>query len=203
MRNFIDIIVEGEELTPALQRAKEQGFTTPAYHGTAADFEAFDMNKGRAGHTGYAPFFASIKGEARGYAKKTKGGKVLDCLLRIKKPLILPEENGYGNLPLDVFLLISDGRKPNNLDHMNFRDATQLLGHENYNQTGEFNHREIFNGVYARLRAAGYDAIIYKDTWADHQSKNYDKIQMLDMSGIRLVSAEFDPAKQNVAGLKN
>lgn len=203
MRKFIDIIVEGEELTPALQRAKEQGFTTPAYHGTAADFEVFDMDKGRAGHSGYAPFFASIKGEARGYAKKTKGGKVLDCLLRMKKPLILPETNGMGNLPMDQFLIISDGIPPKYPDKTNFHDATNLLGSRNYEATGEWGHKSLFDGVYARLRKAGYDSIVFSNTWADHQSKNYDKIQMLDMSGIRLASAEFDPAKQHIAGLKN
>lgn len=77
-----------------MERARALGFTTKAYHGTSAKFNEFDMEKGKGNHFGYAPFFADVKAEAKGY------GKVLEVLLRIRKPLIVP--NTWATMPEDI-----------------------------------------------------------------------------------------------------
>lgn len=76
-----------------MQRAKAMGFTIPAFHGTNAVFNAFDVEKGNVtGHRGYAPYFADKKAEAAGYAKsrRAKGEKahVMHVLLRVRNPWI-------------------------------------------------------------------------------------------------------------------
>lgn len=187
-----------------MKRAKKLGFTKRAYHGTTASFNEFDMSKGKGNHFGFAPFFADVKAEASGY-----GGKVLEVFLRIRKPLIVP--NTWATMPEDVpkidvelYSLITGGAKPgiqpNKYGDMRERyshahDAIEHAMDIHYHEEGNYDRRAIWTKIYKRLISAGYDAIIWKDTPADYSGSKYDKINMLDMSGIRLRSAEFDPAK--------
>lgn len=185
-----------------MERARALGYTTKAYHGTSAKFNEFDMEKGKGNHFGYAPFFADVKAEAKGY------GKVLEVLLRIRKPLIVP--NTWATMPEDVpkidvelYSLITGGGKPgmqpNKYGDMRERysNAHEAIEHAmdiHYKETGNYDRKAIWTKIYSRLISAGYDSIIWKDTPADHSGTKYNKISMLDMSGIRLTTAAFDPA---------
>ena len=194
-----------------MKRAIEMGFTTRAFHGTGAKFNEFDVEKGTANHSGFAPNFANIKGEAEGYANDQENGRVLSVLLRIRKPLIVPDT--WGVMPKDVpqtdpdtYRLITGGE--GHLDNKRERglhnyDAIEHAMDVHYANTGNFDRREIWTGIYGRLKSQGYDAIIWKDVRADHTNGRYDKIVMLDMTGIRLITAKFDPAQSNSRDIRS
>ena len=198
-----------------MERAKAMGFNTVAYHGTTAKFNEFDMERGKANHSGFAPFFSDQRSEAKGYAdmRKDEGeaGHVMNVLLRIRKPLIVPDT--WAKTPEDwpqtdheTYAMVTGGQLPTDSKRRNRTlTTTDALDHAmdiHYEETGNYNRREIWAKIYARLRAAGYDAIIWQDTRADHSNGSYNKIVMLDMSGIRLASARFDPAKASSTDLR-
>lgn len=62
-----------------MKRAKELGFNILAYHGTKANFNEFDLEKGKATRfSGHVPYFSDSKDEANGYAKDRKNGKKIE-----------------------------------------------------------------------------------------------------------------------------
>ena len=200
--------MRADDLDPRMQRAKELGFTIPAYHGTAAKFNEFDPEKGAAhGAQGYAPYFADKQEEAHGYAGKIENGHVMDCLLRIRKPLMIParEMGEYPArpervIPAKLYKAITGGQghkesrremEPTVIDAL--RHAHDVMGHED--------KRANWTTIYDRLRKLGFDAMVFTNTPSDFQNGTYTKIVMLDMSGIRLTSADFDPAKADTISL--
>lgn len=200
-----------------MRRAAELGYTIKAYHGTEAKFNEFDMEKGKGNHFGFAPFFADKKAEAKGYADRRKEetgkGHLMSVLLRIKKPFIIKDTRGVmpndyekagATIPPELYTLITGGQLPHETKrerYMTGRDAIEHAMDVHYNETGNYDRKAIWTKIYARLKSQGYDAIIWEGTPSDHSAGTYSKIVMLDMSGIRLTSAKFDPAMAHTATL--
>ncbi len=191
-----------------MRRARDMGFNVVAYHGTGSKFNEFSMEIGKANHFGFAPFFADVKDEAKGYADGTEG-KVLSVLLRIRKPFMVPK---LFTMPLDAattdletYKLVTGGHGPNDTDrerYLNNNDAIEHAMDVHYKETGNYDRKQIWTKIYARLKSQGYDAIIWPKTPADHSHDQYTKIAMLDMTGIRLASAAFDPARADSADIR-
>jgi hypothetical protein len=157
--------------------------------------------------SGYAPHFADRRKEAAGY-----GSKVMPVLLRIRKPFYA-EKSGERFKPLDADRYADVGGDERSVayreqDTYSFHDVVYQIGIKLWRSrcdptdlskdTPPWPHKEVWDEVYRRLRAKGYDAIIWCDVPADHDDGKYDKytkITMLDASGIRLTSAMFDPAR--------
>lgn len=190
-----------------LERAKELGFTIPVHHGTGATFNEFDPDKGNPhGSTGYAPYFADKHEEANGYAEKV-GGRVMSCLLRVRKPLMVPARE-FGEyparpervIPLKLYRAISGGKSPKESRREMERTVSDALRHA-HDEMGYDDKRANWTTIYGRLRGLGFDALVFTNTPSDFQNGTYTKIVMLDMSGIRLTSAMFDPAKADSISL--
>lgn len=190
-----------------MARAKQLGFTLRVFHGTAAKFNEFDPSKGQNGAQGYAPYFADRHEEAHGYASKFDKGHVMDCLLRVRKPLMVPaREMGEWParpervIPPRLYKAITGGKghkesrremEPTVVDAL--RHAHDIMGHDD--------KRANWTMIYDRLRKLGFDAMVFVNTPSDFQHGTYTKIVMLDMTGIRLSSAAFDPAKADTISL--
>lgn len=192
-----------------MERAAAMGFTTPAYHGTGAKFNEFDMEKGKGSHFGFAPYFASERQEAKGYAddrSQETGTKsrLMSVLLRVRKPLIIPDTWGvqprdYEQTLPEVYSLITGGKLPHETKRERYLTNNDAIEHAmdvHYEETGNYDRKQIWRKIYDRLISAGYDAIVWKGVRSDYgNTMFYDKIVMLDMSGIRLTSAKFDPSQ--------
>lgn len=184
-----------------MARAKELGFTVKAWHGTNSKFNEFDIERGKPrAVSGYAPHFADRRKEAAGY-----GSKVMPVLLRIRKPFYA-EKSGERFKPLDADRYADIGGDERSVAYReqetySFNDVVFNIGAklwQSRSKESDWPHKEAWDEVYRRLRAKGYDAIIWCDVPADHDGGKYDKytkITMLDASGIRLTSAMFDPAR--------
>jgi hypothetical protein len=206
-----------------MQRAKELGFTVRAYHGTGNKFKEFDIEKGRPNVlSGHAPHFADSKAEAQGYAdtandpEEHKAGRtdgsgkvrVLDCLLRVKNPFVVDYdkklsraefEKIVGRLPIkdrfvekpqiDTYRLTTKGA---------IHEMTTMYGYERDQYA---DRKAMWTIIYKRLRDAGYDALYFPETPADHSRLNYNKIVILDPKNVRSIKAKFDPAQSNSANL--
>lgn len=168
--------------------ATDLGFTTKAYHGTAAAFEAFDINMGKCSTiSGYAPHFTDSRAEAAGYARerKTKGKRstVMNCLLRIKKPLEISFSRTYS--PAEFKRIVGRAGEEGRMTGYDIlRELSTVYGYERdrYEDT-----REMWRIIYARLTKLGYDAIVYPETLPDHSNARYTKIVMLDPKNIRII----------------
>lgn len=194
-----------------MARAKQLGYTVPAYHGTAAKFNEFRFEGGRGGAaSGFAPHFTDKKKEARGYATKRRAESgenayVMDVLLRMRKPLLVPnmfgkwEAGANERISPELFAIIA-GSPPEKDARLIFHDATYQAW--NHARKNGIDRTQMWSQIYARLKKAGYDAIVFKDTPGDHIDGKYDKIVMLDMSGIRLTSAAFDPSRTHDVDLR-
>jgi hypothetical protein len=195
-----------------MERAREMGFTISAYHGTTEKFNEFDFGRGKSGMvSGFAPHFTDQRGEAKGYAdargeERNTKGRVLSVLLRIKKPYYVGDL--YHNLSREEYTLVSGGIEPSDPTKLSFHDARREIDTKLYHKAKALDinapwpHRESWTHTYNMLRKEGYDALIWEDVPADYQRYKYRKITMLDMSGIRLISATFDPSKANEKNLK-
>ncbi len=209
MRKWIKIIESENTDAAAL------GFTVKAWHGTGSNkFDSFDKERGKGSPVkGHAPFFSTVKAESQGYAKQHDNGRVMNVLLRIKKPLVI--HGLLDPISKEIYDLIKGDRlystglyseptgdgKYNDDYNKSFRDAQSIVASDYYRQHNDYNHKIVWNEIYDRLIKAGYDAIIWKNTPADHTHGYYDSIQMLDLSGIRSTRAKFDPAKAHEEGL--
>ena len=219
MRQWIDLLEDSElpmDKASRMKRAKELGYIIPAYHGTTAKFNEFDFERGRSSPIGgFAPYFTDRHEEAKGYAdtrgeERGEKGRVMHVLLRIRKPLYVqnlfaktPDE--YERIDPELYKTITGGALPDEDSRQRYltvMDAFRHAGSLYYQKTQTYDHRAIWAGIYQRLRKAGYDAIIHTETPADHSPGSYSKIVMLDMSGIRLTTAAFDPAKSNSSNLR-
>lgn len=218
MRRFINIITESQSDLPMdkasrMARAKQLGFTVAAYHGTTDKFNEFEFERGSGARTsGFAPHFTDKRKEAKGYAEvrgEERGlkGSVMNILLRIRQPVMVPNQFGQWDVPMEkrlspeLFEIIA-GEPPAQDSRLHFGDAVYQLFQTNRRKSETTDNVALWRGVYSRLKASGYDAIIFEDTPGDHSDDKYSKIVMLDMSGIRLTSAVFDPAKANSTDLR-
>lgn len=185
-----------------MERAKSMGFTITAFHGTAAKFNEFDVEKGKPSIMGgYAPHFSDSYGEAHGYASEAgRGAKVLRCLLRVKKPLVISFTPGTGKITPAEYKRITgvpwDGTDPK--FPPNGRKALDKL----MDTFGWHDHRGNWTNVYKVLASKGYDALFYADVASDHQSGKYGKYVVFNPKNVRLASAAFDPAKSDSADLR-
>ena len=194
-----------------MKRAKELGFTVRAYHGTNAEFNEFDIEKGKAHHSGFAPHFTDDESEATGYAKSRNDGRrdnvrVMSVLLRIRKPFVVGRLfDTNKTIAPEIYKLVTGGHLPDKSRRERYMTAHNAIEHAmdvHYDETGNYNRKAIWTKIYDRLKKAGYDAIIWEDTPSDYSNNaNYTKIVMLDMTGIRLETAAFDPAMSNSPSL--
>ncbi len=185
-----------------MKRAKDMGFTIPAFHGTDQDFNEFDMAKNTSisASAGHGFFFADRSKEASGYSSKTpagkkkEGGNVIPVLLKVTKPFIC-------NLNSDDKRLRDNARQ---LVDMAREHSTRLPNADKIDWWGEEGtniKKQGWNVVYAFLKSKGYDAIYFPDTPSDYDSKSYTRIVMFDSNHIRSVFAAFDPSKANSSNL--
>lgn len=185
-----------------MQRAKELGFTVTAFHGTKAKFNEFDVEKGKPSVMGgYAPHFADSYGEADGYRKEAgRGAKVLACLLRVKKPLIISFTPGVGKITPAEYKRITgkawDGTDPK------FPPSGRKALDDMMWAFGWTDHRANWTNAYKVLKSKGYDGLFYPDVAADHTSGQYGKYIVFDPKNVRLIDAAFDPAKSDSADLR-
>jgi hypothetical protein len=191
-----------------LDRATSMGYTIRAYHGTANEFIAFDIDKGNpSGAHGPAPYFSDDQEEAKGYADRMgENGKVLNCLLRIRKPLVIPmrSRGEYPTrkerlIPERLYRDITGGQGPDDSTYDREMTGYDALRHAREILDGD--ERSKWNVIYSRLREMGYDALMFPNTMLNFNSGVYTKIVMLDLTGIRLVNAEFDPDKSREINL--
>lgn len=205
MRKYIDIVCEEVASLDMsdkarMARAKELGFTIPAYHGTGAKFDQFDVEKGKPSVIGgYAPHFADAKGEADGYRKKAgRGAKVLHCLLRINKPLIVSLEGAGQITPAEYQRLTGEEwPKDSEWKPTGYKALNRIM-----DRFGWTDHRANWTNAYKILSSKGYDALYYPDILADYTSGRYGKYVVFDPRNIRLVDAAFDPARSSSADLR-
>lgn len=200
---YSDLCESAKEEAARMQRAHDLGFTVRAYHGTGQKFNEFDLDKGKPNVlSGYAPHFASSKDEAKGYAKdrKVKGLKTntLECLLRIKKPF----EAEYGkDISAKEFKKIT-GIMPKDKYQSTSMDVLRVLSTiHGWDRDQYADKKMMWTLIYGRLKKLGYDSIIFLNTLPDYSDKHYSKIVMLDTKNIRLVTAQFDPAKSDSSDL--
>lgn len=203
MRTLITIVENQLPMDKAsrMARAQEMGFTKHAYHGTTEKFNEFDFERGSPSIvSGFAPHFTDERAEAKGYADSRseehgKKGKLLSVFLRVRKPFMGGDHQRSLELSREEYLMISGGTEYPKEHHRTFRDAMNEMGSRMAAGMDRWPHRELWSAVYHKLRAAGYDAIIWDNVPADFHNGKYTKITMLDMSGIRLSTAAFDPAR--------
>ena len=205
MRAFITI-VENElpmDTASRMERARDLGFTIPAFHGTGAKFNEFDLEKGQPSMMGgYAPHFSDKKAEAKGYAdeRKAEGKKahLLHVLLRVRNPLVIDMWQQHGVITPGEFKRITgqdwvpDG--PNSA-----RNVTEPTGYaalrELQRQADWNDRRGVWTTIYKRLIACGYDALNYLNVPGDHHGGYYGKYVVFDPKNIRSTKARFDPTK--------
>lgn len=198
-----DMVTEKDEpldmsVSARMARATQQGFTIPAYHGTGAKFDSFDLDKGKPSIMGgFAPHFSLRKAEADGYkAGAGKGARTLSCLLRVSNPFtvdmnqtIMSDRDEYKALVGKDWDGDDNPSKWRVLDHM----VNANLSHD---------RRTMWVNIYAALKKRGYDGILYKDMLADFADGQYDKMIVFDPRNIRLRSAAFDPANSQSTNIK-
>ena len=69
-------------------------------------------------------------------------------------------------------------------------------------EIGWEDRRNTWTHIYKRLKAAGFDALVYRNVFTDHSRKGkYTKFVVLDPKNVRSVDAAFDPAKSDSADL--
>lgn len=208
MRQFINIINENQQAGDTtldmsdkarMDRAKAMGFNVVAYHGTAAKFKEFDVEKGNTSVMGgHAPHFSAKKGEAMGYKKEAgKGGKVLHCLLRTKKPLVV-DLMGGGKISRDEYKKLTGVEwESDKWEPTGYKVIQKLEDQIGYS----IGHRALWNKIYRVLDANGYDSLHYANVFGDYTDGKYDKYVVFDPKNIRLINAAFDPSKSNSSDL--
>lgn len=196
-----DNISEADTPDPRMQRAKEMGFTIPAFHGTGAKFNEFSLEKGKPSMMGgHAPHFADNKKEANGYAKERRQAgekaKVIHVLLRVNNPLVIDMNGKQGVLaPKEYQKIVGKPFAPGDYrPHPTGYDALRELG----NAIGYTEDRkDHWNQVYSKLMELGYDALKYVNVAADYQNGIYTKYIVFDPKNIRSVDAEFNTSKSD------
>lgn len=183
-----------------MERAKALGFTVTAYHGTKAKFNEFDVEKGKPSVMGgYAPHFADRHAEADGYRKEAgRGAKVLHCLLRVRKPLIISFTPGVGKLTKAEYKRIT-GKDWTQTD---FPPTGRKALDDMMWAFGWTDHRANWTNAYKVLKSKGYDGLFYPDVAGDHTDGQYGKYIVFDPKNVRLIDAAFDPAKSDSADLR-
>jgi hypothetical protein len=204
----IETLFEAEALPmdakSRMQRAKEMGFTIRAYHGTGAQFKAFDLEKGTPHNgMGHAPYFSTVKAEAKGYADERKEAglktRLLEVLLRVKNPL----QTNYWDSPISEADYEKIAGRPwkESDGKCNGFNAMYTLKNTVGAQYGWSDKRAIWTQIYRHLISLGYDALIDHNTPGDHHTGGYGKVVVFNPKNIRSIKARFDPAKSESSNL--
>lgn len=193
-------------------RAAEQGYTVRAYHGTIANFDAFDPRRtGDIGmHFGTAEQAdtASKNAWSRQYEE---GSNVIPVLLKIRHPLRVKDmfstlRTRYINRAKQ-WCLLTPGFLPNQEDHAAIYDAAKAADKARRKAGGEWGalrgnnaaeqlqlkdaDRRFWQAIEASLKHQGYDGLIY----ANRVEGGGDSYVVFDPSQVRVVHATFDPTK--------
>lgn len=206
MRKFINIIENNTrtdlDMSDAarMSRAKEQGFTQLAYHGTASKFDSFDLDKGKPSIMGgFAPHFSLSMAEANGYRKEAgKGAKTLECLLRVNNPFTVEVGSNSHMSTREEYKKLVGGEWPHEGDPTKWNVLDNMV-----NARLNYDRRTMWVMIYDALRNSGYDGILYTNVMGDHIDGRYDKIVVFDPRNIRLQSAAFDPAKTQSTNIRD
>lgn len=181
------------DLESRMERARQLGFTIPAYHGTNTQFNEFSLDHGLAKRmAGHAPHFSSSKEEAIGYAK-LKGGKshVLHVLLRVKKPFIRDWNTPISN---ETYKKIVGKESTHNTDLFGAAAIDDLYNNlqKKLYPNGAINNKVIWTKIYKKLISLGYDAIVTYRRPADYSEGFYDQYVVLDPKNVRSIDAAFN-----------
>jgi hypothetical protein len=148
-----------------LTRAEAMGFDTNVtyYHGTNVDFDEFDSKAG--GDQQLFGTHLGTKVAANDVASGNVGGVVYPVYTSTVNPLRLPDLGHWEPA------IVAEHLKRNNIA---------------ISSTTEFYTSQM---LIDAIKSAGYDSIIYSNTWED---KGSDSIIVFDESKIRSVNAEYD-----------
>ena len=162
-----------------MARAEQMGFDTknPVYHGTRADIQEFDLNKGTRnsdpGFYGKGHYFGSAN-QADNYAKKwneeylKQGENIIPVYIRGNFLEIINQGPMDDAFSREIVKLGYKGRNPN------------------YPDT---------NGEIAKfLQSKGYDGV---KVYAGHKNGELEEVSVFDPKNIRSVNAKFDPKKKD------
>jgi hypothetical protein len=193
-----------------MARAKQQGFTVRAYHGTGGDIHEFSLDKGKPNRGGgHGPNFSDEAGEASGYAAKRHEedglpGNVVPVLLRMKKPFIVDFQDK--TLTDQQFAKLTGGIKSRwSGEHAHSgRDVMDTLWKHYFDQTGD--QKKAWEIVYAHFKKMGYDGFVFPDVPRDFNDgagrmTYHKKIVVFDPKNVRSIFAAFDPSKSESAEL--
>lgn len=170
-----------------MARAREQGFTTPVYHGTTSDFPAFDgiaispeMDIGT--HVGNAAQANNrITDRFPGGVRDVKsGGRIMPLLANIQNPLRLKDPNMW-----------TEGKVVEQLEQ---------LSHPGFPLDRPMRKGIGAGEIKREIRGQGNDGIVY----ANDGEGPGDSYIAFDPSQLRSTSAAFDPAnvgKPNLLGM--
>ena len=201
MREFMRLLEDGLPMDDAsrMARAKELGFTIPAYHGTKAAFNEFDVEKGKPSIMGgHAPHFSATKAEAKGYASRAKGAQVLEVLLRVHKPLVISYNTMLPEYSPAEFKAIT-GEEWTDAE---FQPTGKRILQALQDNFGWADHKANWVNVYRVLSKHGFDALLYPDMLPDHSAKKYDKYVVFNPKNVRLTTAAFDPSQSESSNLR-
>ena len=183
------------------QRAKEQGFTINAYHGTAEDVAQFSANppmRFSAGQEG-AIFFADKPDLAASYASY-KDRRLTPQLMEAKAK----GESTIMGVPRTAEEMASRYQEGGNIMPVKLRMQQPLV----VDAKGK-NWSEVWGDALSRAQAQGADGVIMKNVrdWGDAEAaletKNAPRTvyALFDPSNIRSTNAAFDPASKESANI--
>jgi hypothetical protein len=183
------------------QRAKEQGFTINAYHGTAEDVAQFSENppmRFSAGQEG-AIFFADKPDLAASYASY-KDRRLTPQLMEAKAK----GESTIMGVPRTAEEMASRYQEGGNVMPVKLRMQQPLV----VDAKGK-NWSEVWGDALNRAQAQGADGVIMKNVrdWGDAEAaletKNAPRTvyALFDPSNIRSINAAFDPASKESANI--
>ena len=183
------------------QRAKEQGFTINAYHGTAEDVAQFSANppmRFSAGQEG-AIFFTEKPDLAASYASY-KDRRLTPQLMEAKAK----GESTIMGVPRTAEEMASRYQEGGNVMPVKLRMQQPLV----VDAKGK-NWSEVWGDALSQAQAQGADGVIMKNVrdWGDAEAaletKNAPRTvyALFDPSNIRSTNAAFDPASKQSANI--
>ena len=175
-KNAVEMLGQSKTNSP-MDRAADLGFTTPAYHATAKDFEAFKpggYDPSISGHAVWVSPYADVQPAmhnvgARG-GKYREGANVMPLMVKSRSPLMLDDKS-----------------------MLEWAQDVYAGGSKEFPQT-------ISKETADALIADGYDSIKFMGEKLGWGPKS-DEIVMLNPKNIRSRFAAFDPARVNESDL--
>lgn len=206
-------------------RAKRQGFTEDVYHGTTADFEAFEVQGSDLGiHVGLTPDPANVRltdvqAERTGVSRFTTRGKdfgeganVIRAKARFKNPLRLADVGEWRD-PVQVIehLKNSDilrggftqeqrdkiSEAFDTLDQLN-EEAIEVREQYEQGDPDYFNDPDTIS-IASELRELiqdfGYDSIVYRN-FIETTGEADDSVILFEPSDVRSIHAKFERGRE-------